>query len=57
MPWIAEFLTAERKSDTHRVLERPSEATGVVLTVTVTPHRRIEHRAERLIVTELKRDA
>ena len=40
-----EVLTAERKPDTHRVLKRPGEATGVVLTVTVSPHRRIEHRS------------
>ena len=39
-----EVLTAERKPDTHRVLKCPSEATGVVLTVTVSPHRGIEHR-------------
>ena len=38
-----EVLTAERKPDTHRVLKRPGEATGVVLTVTVSPPRRIEH--------------
>jgi hypothetical protein len=36
-----EVLTAERKPDA----KRPGEATGVVLTVTVSPHRRIEHRA------------
>jgi hypothetical protein len=40
-----ELLTAERKPDTHRVLKRPSEASGVMLTVTVSPHRRIEHRS------------
>ena len=40
-----EFLTAERKPDTHRVLKRLDEATGVVLTVTVSPHGWIEHRA------------
>jgi hypothetical protein len=39
-----ELLTAERKPDTHRVLKRPDEASGVVLTVTVSPHRWIEHR-------------
>jgi hypothetical protein len=39
-----EVLTAKRKPDTHRVLKRPSEATGVVLTVTVSPHGRVEHR-------------
>src|SRR5215469_6471704 len=39
-----EILTAERKTDTHRVLKRPGESTGVVLTVAVSPHRRIEHR-------------
>jgi hypothetical protein len=52
-----ELLTAERKPDTHRVLKRPGEATGVMLTVTVCPHGRIEHGGERLTVTELKRDA
>jgi hypothetical protein len=39
-----EVLTAERKPDAHRVPKRPGEATGVVLTVAVSPHRRIEHR-------------
>ncbi len=39
-----EVLAAERKPDAHSVLKRPGEATGVVLTVTVSPHRRIEHR-------------
>ena len=40
-----EVLTAERKPDTYRVLKRPGEAVGIVLTVAVSPHRRIEHRA------------
>jgi len=52
-----EVLAAERKPDTQRVLKRPGEATGVVLTVTVSPYRRIEHRGQRLTVTELKDDA
>ena len=39
-----EALAAERKPDTHRILKRPGEATGVMLTITVSPHRRIEHR-------------
>jgi hypothetical protein len=39
-----ELLTAERKPDADRVLKRLGEATGVVLTVAVSPHRRIEHR-------------
>jgi len=41
-----EILTAERKSDTHRVLERPGEATGVVLTVTIGPHGRIRSASD-----------
>jgi hypothetical protein len=47
----------KRKPDIHRVLKRPGEATGVVLTIAVSPHRQIEHRSQRLTVTELKRDA
>ena len=39
-----EVLTAECKPDPYCVLKRPGEAAGVVLTVAVSPHKRIEHR-------------